>query len=198
MKKTFLAAALFLLAIIILPVGRVAARQECNTLPGNIQCFRSWCDSGQVEVCQSNSFCFCYQPGETIQEGACSGQAADPDSPNSCVVFTGESPESDVFEGCSGQAINTAIGCIPIGDTNALIGFILRWAIGIGGGIAFLLILYAGFMIMSSAGNPERLKAGQELMTSAIAGLIMLIFSVFILRVIGIDILKLGQFGFGR
>jgi len=90
-----------------------------------------------------------------------------------------------------GTGINTAIGCIPISDTNAFIGFILRWAIGIGGGIAFLLIVYAGFMIMSSSGNPERLKAGQELLTSAIAGLIMLIFSVFILRVIGVDILGL-------
>lgn len=91
---------------------------------------------------------------------------------------------------CSnGNGINTAIGCIPINDTNAFIGFILGWAIGIGGGIAFLLIIYAGFMIMTSSGNPDRLKAGQELLTSAIAGLIMLIFSVFILRVIGVNIL---------
>jgi hypothetical protein len=97
---------------------------------------------------------------------------------------------------CNGDTgINTAIGCIPVNDTNAFIGFILRWAIGIGGGIAFLLILYAGFMITSSSGNPDRLKAGQELMTSAIAGLIMIIFSVFILRVIGFDILKLPGFG---
>lgn len=98
--------------------------------------------------------------------------------------------------GCSdGESINTAIGCIPVGNTNAFIGFILRWAIGVGGGIAFLLILYAGFMIMTSSGNPDRLKAGQELMTSAIAGIIMLIFSVFVLRVIGVDILKLPGFG---
>jgi hypothetical protein len=87
--------------------------------------------------------------------------------------------------------INTAIGCIPFGDTNAFVGFILRWAIGVGGGIAFLLIIMATFQIMSSSGDPERLKGGQELLTSAIAGLIMLIFSVFILRVIGVDILKL-------
>jgi hypothetical protein len=92
------------------------------------------------------------------------------------------------------ESINTAIGCIPVKDTNAFIGFILRWAIGIGGGIAFLLILYSGFMIMSSQGNPERLKAGQELLTSALAGLIMLIFSVFILRIIGVDILGLPGF----
>ena len=92
------------------------------------------------------------------------------------------------LDGCQGKAINTAIGCIPIGGTNEFIEFILRWAIGIGGGIAFLLIIFAGFQIMTSAGNPERLKAGQELLTSAIAGLILLIFSVFILRIIGVNI----------
>ncbi len=94
-----------------------------------------------------------------------------------------------------GTGINTAIGCIPIGSANELIGFILRWGIGIGGGIAFLLMLYAGFIIMTSTGNPERLKGGQQLLTSAIAGLIMLIFSVFILRLIGINILQIPGFG---
>lgn len=89
------------------------------------------------------------------------------------------------------ESINTAIGCIPVKNTNAFVSFILRWAIGIGGGIAFLLILYSGFMIMTSQGNPERLKAGQELLTSALAGLIMLIFSAFILKIIGVDILQL-------
>jgi len=59
-------------------------------------------------------------------------------------------------------------------------------------------MLYAGFMVMTASGNPERLKAGQELLTSAIAGLILLIFSVFILRFIGVDILGLDAFGFGK
>ena len=105
-------------------------------------------------------------------------------------------PFNGPTEGCPNKdEINTAIGCIPFGDTNAFVGFILRWAIGVGGGIAFLLILMATFQIMSSSGDPERLKGGQELLTSAIAGLIMLIFSVFILKVIGVDILKLPGFG---
>ena len=103
-----------------------------------------------------------------------------------------------IFCGPDGKGIQTAIGCVPVlSDTNQFLSFILRWAVGVGGGIAFLLILYAGFMIMSSSGNPERLKAGQELLTSAIAGLILLIFSVFILKFIGVDILGLDQFGFG-
>lgn len=94
----------------------------------------------------------------------------------------------------SGNGINTAIGCIPIDSPNALIGFILRWAIGIGGGIAFLLMLAAGFQIMTSRGDPNQLKAGQELMTSAIAGLLLLIFSIVILRIIGFDILNIQNF----
>ena len=102
------------------------------------------------------------------------------------------------FSGCSGNSINTAIGCIPVENTNEFMGFILRWAIGIGGGIVFLLIVYASFMIMSSSGDPERLKAGQELLSSSIQGLVLLIFSVFILNFIGVDILKLGDFGFGQ
>ena len=53
-------------------------------------------------------------------------------------------------------------------------------------------------MVMTSQGVPDRLKAGQELLTSAISGLIMLIFSVFILKFIGVDILGLGSFGFGN
>lgn len=94
--------------------------------------------------------------------------------------------------------IETAIGCIHVlSSPEIFLGDILRWAVGIGGGIAFLLILYAGFMVMTSAGNPERLKAGQELLTSAISGLILLIFSVFILKFIGVDILGLCKFGFG-
>lgn len=94
------------------------------------------------------------------------------------------------------NAINTAIGCIPFEDIPSFMGWILGWAIGVGGGIAFLLIAYSSLMIMTSSGNPERLKAGQELLTSAISGLIMLIFSIFILRFIGIDILGLNNFGF--
>jgi hypothetical protein len=90
---------------------------------------------------------------------------------------------------CGADAVNTAIGCIPFGNPGAFAGFFLGWGVGIGGGIAFLLIVYAGFMIMSSSGNPERLKAGQELLTSAIGGLILIIFAVFILRVIGVNIL---------
>lgn len=109
-------------------------------------------------------------------------------------------PAGDPRSGCS-NGINTAIGCINVlseSGPETFLGQLLKWAVGIGGGIAFLLIIYASFMIMTSSGNPERLKAGQELLTSAISGLILLVLSVFILKFIGIDILGLDQFGFGQ
>src|SRR3989338_5244334 len=69
---------------------------------------------------------------------------------------------------CAGQlSLDTAIGCIPIGDMNSLVAFIFRWALGIGGGIAFILIIFSGFIILTSTGNPDRIKAGQELLSSA-------------------------------
>ena len=96
---------------------------------------------------------------------------------------------------CPGGGIDTALGCIPFENTSSFVGFLLARAIGIGGGVAFLLMLFAGFQIMTSAGNPDKLRAGQELLTSAVSGLILLIFSVFILRTIGIDILGITRLG---
>ena len=72
---------------------------------------------------------------------------------------------------------------------------ILNHAIGIGGVVAFILIIVGAFQIILSAGNPDRVKAGKELITSAIAGLFLIIFAVFILKLIGYDILKIPEFG---
>lgn len=98
---------------------------------------------------------------------------------------------------CSSGGIETALGCISTEGPTSLVIFLLRLALGIGGGIAFLLMLFGVFQIITSAGSPERLKAGQELITSALIGLMMIIFSIFLLQLIGVQILGLNAFGFG-
>ena len=92
--------------------------------------------------------------------------------------------------------LDTAIGCIPItGDnnavTNAFAGWFLGWAIGVSGGLALLLIVFSGFQIMTASGDPQKLQSGRELLTSAISGLILIIFSIFLLRLIGVQILNI-------
>lgn len=89
--------------------------------------------------------------------------------------------------------ICTAFGGI---DTSGdFVKNILKFSAGIAGGIAFFLIIIGGFQMMISAGNPEKLNEGKELVTSAIVGLLFIIFSVFLLKLIGLDILQIPGFG---
>lgn len=109
--------------------------------------------------------------------------------------FAGD--KSGDCEKCVGNdnaAAWTAFGCIHT-DPSKFIGEILRVGIGMGGGIAFLLILFGGFQILTSAGNPEQLNGGRELVGSAITGLLFIIFSIFLLRLIGFNIFGIPGFG---
>ena len=96
---------------------------------------------------------------------------------------------SDIICDTETGGINTAIGCIPFGNINVLVGFFLRWALGIAGGIALILIIISAFQIATSAGDPKKLQAGRELFFAAITGILFLVFSVFILRFIGVNVL---------
>lgn len=150
---------------------------ECEQNTG-ATCTKAQCDSNETNLgaCQESSI--------SPVLACCSSQT---NVINSNLSNTSTGPQA----GCAAESINTAIGCIPVGNLSDFAGFLLKWGVGIGGGVAFLLIVISGFMIMTASGNPERLQAGKELMTSAIMGLIMLIFSVFLLKIIGVDILQL-------
>ena len=89
------------------------------------------------------------------------------------------------------KGIETAIGCVPVNTETEMVVFLGTWIMGIAGGIAFLLIVVAAFQIITSRGNQDQLKAGQQMLTSAIAGLVFIIFAIFILRLIAVDILRI-------
>ncbi len=94
-----------------------------------------------------------------------------------------------------GGGVWTGIGCVQ-GSIDKFIGqTVFGWGIGLAGGFSLLCIIYAAFMIQSSQGNPEKLKKAQEMITSCIMGLMLIIFSVFILRLIGVNILRIPGFG---
>ena len=94
--------------------------------------------------------------------------------------------------GCdSTKEIETAIGCLNVKHPSSFVQNILTFLIGIAGGIAFLLMIIGAFLVLTSSGNPEKIQSGKELITSAIVGTLMIIFAVFILRVIGMDVLQI-------
>ncbi len=93
-----------------------------------------------------------------------------------------------------GGGVWTGIGCVQ-GSISGFIGqTVFGWGIGLAGGLAMLCIIYAAFMMQSSQGNPEKLKKAQEMITSCIMGLMLIIFSVVILRIIGVNILRIPGF----
>jgi hypothetical protein len=93
---------------------------------------------------------------------------------------------------CTG--INTAAGIVALTSTTLFSSFALRLGIGIAGGVAFLMMLLAGFQLMTSAGDPEKINSAKSLLVSAIGGLLLILFSVFILETIGVRILQLPSF----
>ncbi len=93
-----------------------------------------------------------------------------------------------------GKGVWTAIGCLSTNPSDFIQQFITIGA-GIAGGVSLLLIIFGGLQMMTSAGNPEKLNEAKELISAAITGLILIIFSIFILRIIGYDILRIPGFG---
>jgi Type IV secretion system pilin len=178
-KKTILAALFFILFTTIFGAlnTKTEAATSCTTTDGRsgtcttlLTCHSSsgyW--DGAVTTCSGEGCCITYSTTTNVC-GSCA--SCDPANP---------------------KVISTAIGCIPT-DTSQFISKILGIAVGIGGGIAFLLILFGGFQVLMSAGNPEKLNAGKELVTSAITGLLIIIFSIFILRLIGVNIFGIPEF----
>lgn len=114
------------------------------------------------------------------------GPYTDPTCEGACHVG---GDTSRFCEGDETKGINTALGCIKVGSGEELVTTILKIATSIGGGLALALILYGVFIVTTSAGMPDKLKAGSEIITSAVIGLIFILLSLFLIKLIGINIL---------
>ena len=86
---------------------------------------------------------------------------------------------------CSATSCSTAFGDIDT-DITKFAGKFLSIAIGIAGGIALILLVFGSIRVLTSSGNQQTLAAGRDTIIAAIAGLLFLIFSVLILRALGI------------
>lgn len=178
--------------------------KKCG-ISGNPCCF------GVGNQCQSGAACvggMCFaidascsyrQPWESCAAGAemcvdgggtplrlCCGSGKCPSNINTNL----EDPGCD-----GGKGISTGFGCLSV-NGGEMIQQILGWAIGIGATISVVMILVAAFQITTAQGDAKRVKAGQELVTAALTGLFLIIFSVVFLNFIGIKILNLGGLGF--
>ncbi len=86
--------------------------------------------------------------------------------------------------GSTYQYIYTDFGCI---DTSlyGVINFVYKIVLTLAFMLAFAVIIFAGYLIMVSGGDPEKLGRGKSLMTKSIIGLLVIIFAFIILTSIG-------------
>ena len=101
------------------------------------------------------------------------------------------SPPCKTFNDKGGcKTIDTSLGELQT-ETGPFISRVFAILLSLSGGIALLLIIKAGYQIMTSQGKPETLQQGRDQLIAAIVGLLFLIFSFVLLQTIGVDILKL-------
>lgn len=107
-----------------------------------------------------------------------------PNAPIDSRIIDGKAKCMEVF---------TAIGPIssdPSGFITTLFGIVL----GLAGTVALLLIIYSGYKLLTSQGNAEAIEGARQTLTSAIVGLLFIIFTFVIFQTLTSDILKLPGF----
>jgi hypothetical protein len=153
------------------------------------------CQPVQFNVCSTNQDCSNVPISKELKVGEVQKGTAqsplckpDPNDPNktNCTSAAGKFCKS-------GEELKTAIGCIPT-DPQGLVMAVLKIVLGISGALALLFMIFGSFRMITSAGSPEALKAGKDQFSSAVIGLLFIIFSVLLLQILGADILNIPGF----
>lgn len=174
---------------IINPASRITIPTQCKAdgdycEPDSLKCFNTKSLVVNSKICLDPDD---PKKGELLKN--------DPNKYAICPLSGGK-----IIVGCSANpndpnpGIATAIGCIhtnPVEFTKDLMKFV----IGISGGLAFLMMLLGAFQILSSADNPDTLRAGRERLINAVIGLLIVIFAILLLQIIGVGILDIPGFG---
>lgn len=128
----------------------------------------------------SDSYCYCSAETSNLTDTYIPPRPGTPED----LALKEKNEENDV--GC----INTALGCINP-DINQFTTKLLEIIFGISGGIAFLLMVYGFILMATSSGDEKKVQGAKETITSAITGLLISIFALFIFRLIAVNILQI-------
>jgi hypothetical protein len=94
---------------------------------------------------------------------------------------------------CAPNEVSTDFGCFP----NDPIGFVQRfYGIGLAfvAMVALVTLIIGGYTILTSQGDPQRVRAGKSWIFYSIGGLMLAIFGYVVIQTIAGDILKIPGF----
>jgi hypothetical protein len=72
----------------------------------------------------------------------------------------------------------------PLGttDVNTFVGRLISYALGLVGTISLLLFVYGGLIWMTSAGSPEKVKKGRDILVWAVIGMAIVFMSYILVK----------------
>lgn len=111
-------------------------------------------------------------------------------------VYVAAGLESDTFKGLKtlfGGSANSFTGAT---DWESLVRVIVQVLLVIAGSIATIFLLLGGYRYISSSGNEEAMEAAKKTLSSSLIGLVIIILSFVIVRIV-LDILLGGVTGAG-
>lgn len=171
----------------------------CNTFwPANDNCKQQFCVyKDQPTECPSISFTTVKDPYKLCgTENPTHNPNFDATAYQKCVECLSENPTLADFKFSETKSW-TSLGCID-SSVQGIATWVFNNIYYFIGGIAFLLMLYGVFIIITSSGNPEKLNEGKSIIIAALTGLIFALFIAFIIKIVGIDILGLPDFSFTK
>lgn len=94
---------------------------------------------------------------------------------------------------CPPDQARTEVGCLPT-DPIAFVSSFYGIGLSIIGGVALLFIIFGGYVILTSRGNPSQVNVGKSYIFYAILGLLLAIFGYLFIEVGLVDILHIPGF----
>lgn len=76
-------------------------------------------------------------------------------------------------EGAGDYGLSAVTG-LPKGEISDVIIRVIRYVLGLVGVVLFAMLIYGGFMYMTSAGNEEQVKKAKNVLTYAIVGIVII------------------------
>ncbi|HSD12074.1 MAG TPA: pilin [Patescibacteria group bacterium] len=122
----------------------------------------------------------CYATPEACATSACGSGGTSCDAcVTGCteVANCGGSSSSSTPTPTTAPAVRRTRLTNPLGSgvtIETLAGRAVRGFIGLSGSFALLMFVYGGFMWVTSAGNPEKVKKGKQIFTYAVIGLVVI------------------------
>ncbi len=83
------------------------------------------------------------------------------------------------------------IAADPINGLNKLIAWFYYFIVRVSGLAAFLMLVWGGFTWLTSTGNPTKISDAKDKITSAVLGLVIILASYLILKVINPELTTL-------